>query len=94
MAKKLLININMFSFDQDVFETDGDSVKHIASVPIDQINEMVYSFVNTKESIEEIEIDGNQDFIQKIGYEILEGLEKIYSNKNVRVKLNGEVFNK
>ena len=94
MAKKLLININMFAIDQDVFEADGDNLKHIASVPIDRISEMIYSLANAKDGIEEIEIDGNQDYIQKVGLEVLEGLEKLYSNKNVRVKLNGEVFNK
>lgn len=94
MAKKLLIMINIFAVNQDVFEADGDNLKHIASVPIDQIGEMVYSLANAKDGIEEIEIDGNQDYIQKVGLEVLEGLEKLYSNKNVRVKLNGEVFNK
>lgn len=94
MAKKLLVNINMFTIDQDVFEADDDNIKHIASVPIDRIGEIIYSLANAKDSIEEIEIDGNQDYIQKVGFEVLEGLEKLYSNKNVRVKLNGEVFNK
>lgn len=94
MAKKLLVIINLFAIDQDVFEADGDNLKHIASVPIDRIGEMIYSLANAKDGIEEIEIDGNQDYIQKVGLEVLEGLEKLYSNKNVRVKLNGEVFNK
>lgn len=95
MAKKLLVIINLFAIDQDVFEADGDNnLKHIASVPIDRIGEMIYSLAGAKDGIEEIEIDGNQDYIQKVGFEVLEGLEKLYSNKNVRVKLNGEVFNK
>ncbi len=94
MAKKLLVNINMFAFDQSVFEIDGDTVKQIASIPINQIGEMVYSLANTEDGIEEIEIDGNQNYIQKVGIEVLEKLTKLYSDKNVRVKLNGEVFNK
>ena len=94
MAKKLLVMINMFAMNQDVFEADGDNFKHVASVPVDRIGEMIYSLANAKDGIDEIEIDGDQNYIQKIGFEVLEGLEKLYSNKNVRVKLNGEVFNK
>lgn len=94
MAKKLCVNIDMFTINQNIFIADDDKVKLIASVPVDRVGEIVYSLAGAKDGIEEIEIDGNQDYIQKVGFEVLEGLEELYSNKNVRVKLNGEVFNK
>lgn len=93
MAKKLCVNISMFDFNQDVFMTDGEIIKHVASVPMERLSEIIYSLTGTEDGIEEIEINGNQEYIQPVGYEILEGLNKLYSDKNVRVYLNGEVFN-
>ena len=91
MAKKLLININMFRVNQDVYEIDGDHANYLASLPLDEVSRAVYAFGNG--DIEEVEVDGNTDFIQKIGYEIIDELNKYYSDRNVRVKLNGEIFN-
>lgn len=89
---KMFVKVDMFTINQDVFLEHGGEIKHIASVPTDKLGEIVYSLVNSKDGIEEIEIDGNQKYIEKIGQEVLEGLNKNYSN-NVRVKLNGKVSN-
>lgn len=93
MAKKLCINVHMFDMNQDIFIAENGAIEKLASVPANEIGNTVYSIAKSKD-IEEIEVNGNQNFIQQIGYEILEELEKLYSNENVRVKLNGEVFNK
>lgn len=93
MAKKLCVNINMFDLNQDVFVAENEEIKHIASVPIDRLSEIVYSLAGVNDGVEEIEINGNQEYIQPVGYEILEGLNKLYSEKNVRVYLNGEILN-
>ena len=92
MAKKLCVKINMFDANQQIFIAKDDEIKYIASAPMDRISELAYSLAGERE-VDEIEVDGNPDFIQQIGMEILEGLEKFYSDKNVRVKLNGEIFN-
>ena len=93
MAKKLCVKINMFDANQEIFiAEDDDKIKHIASAPMDRISELAYSLAGKKE-VDEIEVDGSKDLIQQIGMEILEGLEKFYSDKKVRIKLNGEVFN-
>ena len=86
---KLLVNINMFSLNQNIFIEEHGEIKPVASVPMDQINDLIITF----KDVEEIEIDGNQNFIEKIGMEVLEKYKQKYSNSNVRFKLNGKVFN-
>ena len=86
---KLLVNINMFSLNQNIFIEEHGEIKPVASVPMDQISDLIITF----KDVEEIEIDGNQKFIEKIGMEVLEKYKQKYSNSNVRFKLNGKVFN-
>lgn len=93
MVKKLFVKVDMFSFNQDIFLADDENIKHIASVPIDRLSETLYALADAQQ-IESIDIQGENEFIQKIGYEVLEGLKNNYSNENVRITLNGEVFNK
>lgn len=93
MAKKLCVKINMFDANQELFLAEDGEIKHVGSVPMDRISEAAYSMAGAR-GVDEIEVDGNPDFIQQIGMEILEGLEKFYSKENVRIKLNGKVFNK
>ena len=90
---KICVKVEMFSMNQDIYIADNGEVKHIATVPMDRVGEMVFSLAGTH-NIDEVEINGNTEYIQQIGYDILDGMEKFYSNKNVRVKLNGKVFNK
>lgn len=92
MAKKLFIKIDMFNLNQDVLLTQDNDIEKIASVPIDSVGKIVCSLAGEK-NVEEIEIDGNQEYIQKVGLEVLEGLENYYTDRNVRIKLNGKVFN-
>ena len=86
---KLLVNINMFSLNQNIFIEEHGEIKPVASVPMDQISDLIITF----KDVEEIEIDGNQNFIEKIGMEVLDKYKQKYSNSNVRFKLNGKVFN-
>ena len=91
---KIVVGINMFSLNQYIYELHEDGqVETVAATPIDRLAEAVYSLVGTREDIEEIELDGPTEYIQKYGFEILEGLAQNYSNRNVRISLNGKVFN-
>ena len=92
MAKKLCVHIHLFSFNQDVFMADGNDVKRIASTSIDRLNDVITTTMQDNE-IDEIELNGDEQYIQSIAYRLLEGIEKFYSNENVRITINGEVFN-
>ena len=93
MAKKLIVKINMFSINQSIYTIDENSkIKIISDIPLNKLSEYVYD-ITSSEDIEEIELDGPETYIQKYGFDILENLSQNYSDRKVKVKLNGEVFN-
>lgn len=91
MAHKAIINVNMFDLYQMVYLVDDNNkpVKSMSVLLGDLVNYVLYK----EKDINEIEIDGNKNFIQKIGLDFLTECNKNYSNRNVRIILNGEVFN-
>lgn len=89
---KLYIGIDMFNMNQTLFLEREGEVGQAVAVPLNQLNQTIYHLIN-EENINEIYIGGNQDFIEKIGYEILDELKLNYSNKNVRIKANDKVLN-
>lgn len=93
MASKLFVNIDMFTINQDISLIDNGEVKYLMSVPIENLDKAIYSLVGSNNNINDIELHGNKQYIQKTGYKILEGLNKIYADRNVRITINGEVFN-
>ena len=88
MAKKLLININMFDRYSPIYYVEDDQPIRVTTVPIDELVNYVLYNDRWNTGIEEIEIDGNKNFIQKIGQ-----WQSKFSNRNVRILINGEVFN-
>ena len=94
MAKKLLININMFDRYSPIYYVEDDQPIRVTTVPIDELGNYVLYNDRWNTGIEEIEIDGNKNFIQKIGQDFInEWQSKFSNNRNVRIVLNGEVFN-
>lgn len=93
MAKKLYTKINMFDLAQTVFLVKDEKVTKMTSVPTDELGTTFASLVETQD-VDEIELDGNTLYTQKIGQEILENITRLYSNnKNVRININGKIFN-
>lgn len=90
---KLVIGVSMFSMSQNIYRVDGDKVETLAATDLEQIPEAVNALMGKFEDIDEIELDGPNKYIEKYGYDILSELEKNYAERNVRVKLNGTLFN-
>ena len=93
MAKTLLVSINLFDFNQTVCVFDNTQMYKRFSVPMEELEDAICSLVSTENNIEDINIEGQQDFIQTIGNELLTRFNQNYSNMNVRIILNGKVFN-
>ena len=92
---KLFIQTDMFNINQSVFLIQNDVIVSTTKVPLDQFKDLpIFNLEREKDSIDEININGNQKFIEKIGYDIISNLKNNYSNRQVRIKLNGEIFNK
>ena len=94
MAKKLLININMFDRYQPIYYIEDNKPIRTTTVLMDELVNYILYNDQWNTGIEEIEIDGNKNFIQKIGQDFInEWQNKFSNNSNVRIVLNGEVFN-
>ena len=83
----------MFSMSQSIYKVSDDGeMENIAATSIDNIPEAV-SVLMESFDVDEIELDGPGKFIEKCGYDILEELKQNYTNKNVRINLNGTLLN-
>lgn len=93
MAKKLIIKIDMFNRNQDIVLLNENHEKtQIASVQLEDIPNIPLNYVWGSE-LEEISMYGNKQFLEGVCYQLISNLKKYYSKDNVRVKINGEVFN-
>lgn len=95
MAKKICVIADTFgSLNADVFLVDNENVQHLASVPLNEIKDTVFGLAgDPQRDIDEIKFEGNTTYLSKVCTEITTGLKNFYSNENVRVNLNGKVFN-
>lgn len=92
MAKKIFTKINMFDLNQQVFLADGEDIKLISTPTMAEMKGLIFSLLDSN-TIQELEFDGNEKYIQAVGMDILEDLTKKYSNRNVRILINGKIFN-
>ena len=83
----------MFSMSHPVFlaDTQGD-IKLIAQPSLEELQHVLFSTMYSTE-IDEIELDGDEKYIEAIGLNMLTDLAQKYSNRNVRIRINGKVFN-
>jgi len=91
--KMIYITLNMFTRNQDIIFVDTlGKLQYIASASYEQLSETILNFSVTK-CIENIYIDGNPVFAEKLIYDLKHNLKTNYSNMNVRIYLNGEICN-
>ena len=84
----------MFEMNQSIFLADSnDDIQLISQVPLNEIPSILFSLLNDNNDIEEIEFRGNRDFITPTTETTLKNLKSKYSNRNVRISINGKVFN-
>ena len=90
---KLFIELDMFNFNQNIILYDGDKDPvFLARVPVEKVSEIAIGHIDEC-NIDEIEIDGNRNFAQRVVSDLQNDLKTRYSNRNVRIKINGEVLN-
>ena len=89
---KIVVNINMFDVSQKVYYIQNDRQIKTISVPLAELVNFILHNEQWNKDIEEIDIEGNKDFIKKIGYDFITGFKTQYSNRNVRILTNGEIL--
>ena len=83
----------MFDLNQPIFLADTEAdIKMVAQPEIGQIENTLFVLMEDN-PIDEIEFNGNEKYIQSIGEEWVKNLKSKYSNRNVRISINGKVFN-
>lgn len=93
MEYKMFIDVKLFTLHQNIYiANDEGEIEKIVRSTVDNMNDTVIGLME-KQDFSEIEISGNQEFIQSIGEKLLTELKLTYANKNVRMLLNGKVFN-
>lgn len=83
----------MFNLNQPIFLADTESdIKMVAQPEIFQVGDTLFALME-ENTIDEIEFNGNEKYIHSIGEEWVKNLKSKYSNRNVRITINGEIFN-
>ena len=83
----------MFDLNQPIFLADTEAdIKMVAQPEIWQIENTLFALMENN-PIDEIEFNGNEKYIQSIGEEWVKNLKSKYSNRKVRISINGKVFN-
>ena len=91
MAKKIFTKISMFDLNQQIFLADGDNITMVANPPMENVKETLFALMEP--DIEEVEFNGSEKYIKAIGNEIINELVRKYSDRNVRVLINGKILN-
>ncbi len=91
MAKKIFTKISMFDLNQQIFISDGNEIKMVANPPMEKVRETLFALMEP--DVEEVEFNGNEKYIKAIGNNLLNDLIIKYSDRNVRVLLNGKILN-
>ena len=86
---KLFVNINMFTLNQRVLLVRDNSATVIASPPLDQMREVLDAALD-QYKVSEINFAGNENYIKEF---ILYTLKTKYSDRNVRILVNGKILN-
>lgn len=90
---KIVINVNMFDMYQQIYYIENDNVTRTTTAMTNNLADFLVANERWNKDVDEIEIDGNKTFIQKIGQDILTKFNSQFSNRNVRILINGEIFN-
>lgn len=90
---KIVVSVNMFDMYQTIYYVENDKPTKVTSVMTDNIVNFILYNDQWNKGVDEIEIDGNKHFVKKIGNDLVTEFQRQFSNRNVRILINGEVFN-
>ena len=71
---------------------DKESVTPLRVSNTESLQDEVFKFLKS-ENIEKVCLEGQDDFIKKYAKDITQTITTKYSNNNVEVFVNGEIFN-
>ena len=91
MAKKLIIQLNLFSKGQFIYLVEDDKVKPIRLGSLDNLNDVIINKIQ-EEEVEELIFDGIKSYASGFAETLLKDISTKYANKNVKIYINDELF--
>lgn len=93
MAKKILIDLNFVGTNHLYVVDENNDIQPIRFGVIQDIKFTLDQLLQENDNIQDIYLTGQENYAQGFQKELLNDVVKKYSNRNVRVYINDQIFN-
>lgn len=93
MAKKILIDLNFIGTNHLYVVDENNDIQPIRFGVIQDIKFTLDQLLQENDNIQDIYLTGQENYAQGFQKELLNDVVKKYSNRNVRVYINDQIFN-
>ena len=93
MAKKILIDLNFVGTNHLYVVDENNDIRPIRFGAIQDIKFTLDQLLQKNDNIQDIYLTGQENYAQGFQKELLNDIVKKYSNRNVRIYINDQIFN-
>ena len=93
MAKKILIDLNFVGTNHLYVVDENNDIQPIRFGVIQDIKFTLDQLLQENDNIQDIYLTGKENYARGFQKELLNDIVKKYSNRNVRIYINDEIFN-
>ena len=93
MAKKILIDLNFVGTNHLYVVDENNDIQPIRFGVIQDIKFTLDQLLQENDNIQDIYLTGQENYAQGFQKELLNDVVKKYSNRNVRIYINDQIFN-
>lgn len=93
MAKKILIDLNFAGTNHLYVVNENNDIKPIRFGVIQDIKYTLDQLLQENNNIQDIYLTGQENYARGFQKELLNDIIKKYSNRNVRIYINDQIFN-
>ena len=93
MAKKILIDLNFVGTNHLYVVDENNDIRPIRFGVIQDIKFTLDQLLQENDNIQDIYLTGKENYARGFQKELLNDIIKKYSNRNVRVYINDQIFN-
>lgn len=93
MAKKILIDLNFVGTNHLYVVDENNDIQPIRFGVIQDIKFTLDQLLQENDNIQDIYLTGKENYARGFQKELLNDIVKKYSNRNVRIYINDQIFN-
>lgn len=93
MAKKILIDLNFVGTNHLYIVDENNDIQPIRFGVIQDIKFTLDQLLQENDNIQDIYLTGKENYARGFQKELLNDIVKKYSNRNVRIYINDQIFN-